>query len=270
MNENSELLYNEDIKDLREKTEKDYVNNKLKSTPFGGYNKKDVLDFIAELRDRELKAREIFTSRIGELTATIESLQNEQSAITSALSKANELKNSAQTSLDELTNKYETLKINAENADKTIDAYEKKLSIYEAQVKILKTDYEEVQSAKKYRDLYEKLTDSYNEIADSREKYIKSDAKLTQENEHLKSQNERLNSENELLSKNLSDITAVVRKAGLNANMKLGAYDETHKYLLGNLIKYAEGTLKYLKELEEKENELTAGVNEDLKPLRNI
>lgn len=268
--EQAVLPVTEEIKDLREKTEKDFVNSRIKKALIGGYDKDDVLKFIAGLRARELESQQTFSGRIKELSALLQNLEQQKNDLSARLEKAIEWKNTARSKLEELSNQCEALQDKLQTSEVMISEYEKKCGEYETQVQSMKVDYEAVQSAKRYKALYEEISASYQEISASRDEYMKSDALHRQENEQLKRDNERFSKENEDLYANFAALTSRILKAGLSANLRMGTYNESHQFLLNSLICSAESTLQNLRDLQEKEIEWVNGLQDDLMPFRSV
>lgn len=254
--ENADTVSLDDIRELRAKSQKSFINEKLKTAVLGGFDKKDVLRHIDEMRNSELKMQETYTGRINELVAQIESLQSAAEKLRSELASADQLKRKTDILLKSLDNECGAMKHKIENDGEVIVALGKKCGAYETQIKSMQTNYEEVQSARNIKEQYEKLSEDYNEAEKSLNENVKVIAVLRQENEEIRSRNNSLNEENEFLSKSLSELKADARKRASNADLKLSAFCELQKNRLCKLRNFSENSLKHLEEMEAEDNEL--------------
>lgn len=268
--DNAKLVYLDDIKDLRDRTEKGYVKEKLKSSFLGGFAKSSVMDFINELRESELRTRETFSDRISELTAGLQEARGDAESLKAELESESLLKRKVENELKDIRIEYELLINKNTKNEKILEEYKEKCSGYEKRINELAAEDDEIDAAKSLLAEYETLKTDYGEAARLQKEYSLRCEVLQKENADVKNQNEKLNKENELLCRNSASLSAAARKSRLGAEMKTGAYTETQKYELENLIKYAKSALERLNEMNEQLSCYGTAIKEELSPLYNL
>jgi chromosome segregation ATPase len=82
----NESLYEQNIKQLREKTEQEMLQMELKKNFLGGLNQREVISYVNGVREQAQRAEETFKKRIKELTDSREALRTDYRSLKDQLS----------------------------------------------------------------------------------------------------------------------------------------------------------------------------------------
>jgi chromosome segregation ATPase len=260
----------DDIKDLRSKTEKSYVQSKFKSSLFGGFNKQDVIDFIQEQKEKEQNAQDVFNSHLNEMSVVVDSLKNERDNSSIKIEETSSIRKEVEIELDNLKNNYAISLSKIENYKVELISLREKCNEHEHNLqKMLEAQQENVESeAIKAR--YDELLQSYEQLAESREEFAKNNATLKEENAELKNTDTQIWQENKACNQKINVLTSEIRNYRLQSELEICESIEKQRFNIDNAIKNIETSLFSIKEAKNQTEKHCEDVRKSLEGLKKI
>lgn len=210
------------LKELRIKTSYSATDEKIKKSAFGGYNKKDTDEYIANLKEQLTRAENAYNERIEEYSTFCEMLTKEKDSLLAELEQIKKSKADYEDNIASVKSDKERL-LNELTVSKTV------ISELEAKLKEKKTAAEdEITFEKENKILKDELSGLYSE----RDKIAGENAFLKKQVEELKSISDYLKKSNAEQYDKILELSGKLRYNEAQKKMRLSEFTQKEDYLI--------------------------------------
>jgi chromosome segregation ATPase len=258
----------DDIRDLRSKTEQNYVQAKFKNSLFGGFKKQDVMSFIKELKVKEQNAQVVFNSHLNEISTVVDSIKNERDNLSIMLAEATSTRNEIDHEVENAKSNYAISLRKIENYKDELMDVRQKCNEYEQYLQKMLEAQQENEGLKAIKARYDELQQSYEQLALSREEFAKNNVTLKQENAEIKNTNSVFIQENRACNQRINELISEIRNYRLQSELEICEYIEKQKFNIENAIKNIETSLCSIKEIKNQTEKYNEDVKESLEELK--
>lgn len=239
-----------DLKDLRDKTERNYVKKSLKKALFGGFEEQSVLRFIRELGDREKQARVMLNQRLEEVNGELSLLRQQHEETEKRLEEALASKTEQEQLFAVAAERNEALERQLDDAAETISAFEEKQREYDSQIRRMTVSFEAYQSAAQVKKQYDQLETEYTAVTAAKEEAERKNAALLEKLEELQERDMILSRESAATGGLYEKTLANFRVGKLQAGADFGTFEAKQAALAARLLAQAGESLDELKRLQ--------------------
>lgn len=254
----------EDIRVLREQTEKSAVVQSIKKAVVGGFDKKSVLQFIDRLKKQQDDARETFGRRIRELEDALREEKSNAAQLGLSLAEETEKGRRAAELLGQMREENRRLQKRAESGENLSAGLQKQCVELRQKVEEMTPDFEALRAAQDLQARFDELQADYKALSQKHEETAKENAALAVRLDEAGRENSRLKTQSE----ELAALRALLRTGRQDLETDWCEFGEKQERFLKSLTEQTENTLQTLHSLSAAAQENGKRVREHLDGLR--